>query len=86
MQLRLQLQAQVAELFDGLEDPIIAVPIEVAESVKVAAALDPMSVRDVQGVYYVHSWDWPLVSEVVVLRFSRSIFPFFVPMVPGPKS
>ena len=27
----------MAELFDGLEDPIIAVPIEVAESVKVMA-------------------------------------------------
>ncbi|CAE7555344.1 unnamed protein product [Symbiodinium natans] len=32
---RLFIEAQVAELFDGLEDPIIAVPIEVAESVKV---------------------------------------------------
>ena len=30
-----QLQAQVAELFDGLEDPIITVPIEVAQSLSV---------------------------------------------------
>ena len=87
----------MAELFDGLEDPVIAVPIEVAESVQVIAYFHntfTVYVRGLQVSMTVTRADlgvllgtgllfWRSLSQRFQFRYFQCTF---LPMVPASTS